>query len=158
YPSRFRSVRTCAEPAWMHAFRSGKSRNTRQGGQAMTDQPTFAFVTIGSGSYVGSTVRDLILANALHRRGFKVAVYWMMECKPELAADGIRQRMLCYAPRYHCRRPSEILDRVIAPLLFLFPLHARVRVSQGIPGYADRLLENLTRCLHETPETDPVLV
>lgn len=124
----------------------------------MTDQPTFAFVTIGSGSYVGSTVRDLILANALHRRGFKVAVYWMMECKPELAADGIKQRMLCYAPRYHFRRPSEILDRVIAPLLFLFPLHARVRVSQGIPGYADRLLENLTRCLHETPETDPVLV
>jgi glycosyltransferase involved in cell wall biosynthesis len=124
----------------------------------MNSKPTFAFVTIGSGSYVGSTVRDLILANALHRRGFKVLVYWMMECKPDLVADGIRQRMLCYGPRYHFRRPSEVLDKIIGPLLFRFPASARVRVAQGMPGYADRLLENLTRCLHETPDSDRLLV
>lgn len=124
----------------------------------MTAPPTFAFVTIGSGSYVGSTVRDLILANALHRRGFKVVVYWMMECKPELVADGIRQRMLCHGLRYHFRQPSEILDKIVGPLLFLFPARERVRVAQGMPGYVDRLLENLTRCLHRTPDPDPMLV
>lgn len=124
----------------------------------MSANPTFAFVTIGSGSYVGSTVRDIILANALHRRGFKVVVYWMMECKPELVADGIRQRMLCYGPRYHFRQPSEILDKIVGPLLFLFPARERVRIAQGMPGYVDRLLGNLTSCLHRTPDPDPMLV
>jgi hypothetical protein len=55
----------------------------------MTQNPTFAFVTIGSGSYLGSNIRDMILANALHRRGFKVLIYWMLEHKPELVADAM---------------------------------------------------------------------
>jgi hypothetical protein len=78
----------------------------------MTPNPTFAFVTIGNGSYLGSTIRDITLANALHRRGFRVAVYWMLECKPELVAEGIRQRMLCHGTRYQFQRPSEFLDRI----------------------------------------------
>lgn len=120
--------------------------------------PTFAFVTIGSGTYLGSTMRDLALANSLHRRGFKVVVYWMMECKPELVEDGIRQRLLCHGTRYHFQQPSEILDNIIGPLLFLLPVSLRVRVVQSVPGYVDRLLENLIRSLHETLDSDRLLV
>jgi glycosyltransferase involved in cell wall biosynthesis len=124
----------------------------------MNSKPTFAFVTIGNGSYLGSTVRDITLANALHRRGFKVAVYWMLECNPDLVADGIRQRMLCRATRYRFRRPSEFLDRIIGSLLYLIPLRLRVRLAQNFPGFIDRLLVNLIRSLYETPNPDRFLV
>ncbi len=124
----------------------------------MASNPTFALVTIGNGSYLGSTVRDITLANALHRRGFKVVVYWMLECVPELVADGIRQRMLCYGTRYQFQRPSEFLDRMIGALLFLIPLDSRVRFAQSLPGYIDKLLVNLIRSLYETPGADRLLV
>ncbi|MDB5753664.1 MAG: hypothetical protein JWR56_92, partial [Massilia sp.] len=54
----------------------------------MTPAPTFAFVTLGSGDFLGSTVRDLALANTLHRRGYKVVVYWMLEINREMADPG----------------------------------------------------------------------
>lgn len=125
----------------------------------MIPNPTFAFVTIGSGSYLGSTVRDLTLANHLHRRGYKVVVYWMLECNPDLVDDGIKQRILCHGTRYQFQRPSEFLDRVIGWLLFLPPLKFRVKVTQGLlTGYVDRLLKNLIQSLNETPEGDAPLV
>ncbi len=64
----------------------------------MTDKPIFAFVTIGSGSYLGSTVRDLTVAKVLHRRGFKVAIYWMMEWMPEFA--DLRDHAAIAVPRH----------------------------------------------------------
>jgi len=124
----------------------------------MNSKPTFAIVTIGNGSYLGSTVRDITLANALHRRGFRVAVYWMLECKPDLVADGIRQRMLCHGTRYRFRRPSEFLDRIIGSLLFLLPVTTRVRLVQNLPVFIDKLLVNLIRSLYETPDVDHLLV
>lgn len=123
----------------------------------MQRSQSFAFVTMGSGDYLGSTVRDLALANALHRRGYKVTVYWMMEWNKELADPGIEQRMLCYGTRYHFQQPSEFLDRVIGPLLFLLPKSVRLRIIQGRSGYVDRLLENLVRALYEHPLTDTLL-
>ncbi len=124
----------------------------------MNPNPTFAFVTVGSGSYIGSTVRDLTLANALHRRGFKVVVYWMLECNPNLVADGIPQRMLCHGTRYQFRRPSEFLDRIIGWLLFRIPLHHRTRFVQRLgDDYIDRLLQNLIRSLYESREADAAL-
>ena len=113
----------------------------------MSQAPSFAFVTMGSGGFLGSTVRDLALANALHRRGYKVAVYWMMELNEEMADPGIRQRTLCHGSRYHFRRPSQLLDRVLGPLLFLLPKKWRVRIVQGQAGYVDRLLGNLVGSL-----------
>ena len=124
----------------------------------MKSKPIFAFVTIGSGSYLGSTVRDITLANHLHRRGFKVFIYWMMEWKPELVDKGITQRLLCHGTRYQFKQPSEFMDRVIGSLLFLLPVTFRVRITQRIPGFVDRLLENLMRALHQTPESDRTLV
>ncbi len=125
----------------------------------MISNPTFAFVTIGSGSYLGSTVRDLTIANHLHRRGYKVVVYWMLECNPDFVDKGIKQRILCYGTRYQFQQPSEFLDRVIGWLLFLPPLKFRVRITQGLlVGYVDRLLKNLIQSLNETPEGDALLV
>lgn len=125
----------------------------------MINNPTYAFVTIGSGSYLGSTVRDLTLANHLHRRGNKVVVYWMLECNPDLVDEGIEQRMLCHGTRYQFQQPSEFLDRVIGGLIFLLPQKLRVRVTQGfLVSLVDRLLKNLIRSLNATPEGDALLV
>ncbi len=124
----------------------------------MTDKPTFAFVTVGTGSYLGSTVHDLTLANELGRRGFKVAIYWMLEWMPELADRGIKQRLLCHGTRYRFRRPSEFMDRVIGTIVFLAPLSLRVRFTQRSNGLVDHMLGNFIRVLHETPEADRGLV
>lgn len=121
--------------------------------------PTFGFVTIGSGSYLGSTIRDLTIANLLHRRGFKVVVYWMLECKRELVDPGITQRLLCHGTRYHFRRPSEVLDQGLGTLLFfLLPPSRRLRVIQGMNNYVDRLLTNLIGALNGPRGPDSGLV
>jgi len=121
-------------------------------------KPTFAFVTLGSGSYLGSTVRDLTLANILHRRGYKVLVYWMMEWNPELADPGIEHRLLCHGTRYQFRRPSAFMDQVVGSAAFLLPLKLRVRVTQGINGFVDRMLTHLICSLHATSDSDAGLV
>jgi glycosyltransferase involved in cell wall biosynthesis len=123
----------------------------------MNSPPSFAIVTMGSGDFLGSTVRDLALANALHRRGYKVAVYWMMEENQEMAAPEIRQRTLCHGTRYHFKRPSELLDRVLGSALFLLPKKLRVKIVQGRNGYVDRLLGNLVSSLYGQPAGDPAL-
>ncbi|RJG09593.1 glycosyltransferase family 1 protein, partial [Massilia cavernae] len=66
----------------------------------MKQAPSFAFVTMGSGDFLGSTVRDVALANTLHARGYKVSVYWMMEVNDDMPAPGIVQRVLCHGTRY----------------------------------------------------------
>ena len=120
----------------------------------MRQAPSFAFVTMGSGDFLGATVRDLALANALHRRGYKVVVYWMMEMNEEIADPGIGQRVLCHGTRYHFARPSALLDRVVGSLLFLLPKSFRVRVVQGRSGYVDRLLGNMVGALYGRPNGD----
>lgn len=123
----------------------------------METTPSFAILTMGSGDYLGSTVRDLTLANSLHRRGFKVVVYWMMEENRDLADAGIEHRMLCHGTRYHFQRPSQLLDRWLGSLLFLLPKRLRVRSIQGRAGYVDRLLANLVRSLYAQRLPDPAL-
>ncbi|WP_026354101.1 glycosyltransferase family 4 protein [Massilia niastensis] len=123
----------------------------------MSQAPVFAFVTMGSGDFLGATVRDLALANMLHRRGYKVVVYWMMETNEEMADPGIVQRVLCHGTRYHFGRPSWLLDRVLGRLLFLLPKPFRVRVVQGRSGYVDRLLGNMVGALYGRAEGDRAL-
>lgn len=123
----------------------------------MSEGPVFAFVTMGSGDFLGATVRDLALANALHRRGYKVAVYWMMETNEEMADQGIVQRILCHGTRYHFARPSWLLDAVLGRLLFLLPKAFRVRVVQGRSGYVDRLLGNLVSAMFGSVDGDAAL-
>lgn len=123
----------------------------------MTSRPVFAIVTIGSGAYLGSTVHDLTIANALRRRGYKVVVYWMLEETPGLVAEGVGQRILCHGTRYQFSRPSELLDRVVGGLVFLLPRKWRMAVAQGIPGFVENLMCNLVRSLYCYEETDVAL-
>ncbi|MES2759885.1 MAG: glycosyltransferase family 4 protein [Pseudomonadota bacterium] len=123
----------------------------------MTQTASFAFVTMGSGDFLGSTVRDLALANALHRRGYRVVVYWMMEVNEDMVDAGVQQRVLCHGTRYHFARPSGVLDRVLGSLLFMLPRRLRVRVVQGGAGYVERLLGNLVGSLYGRPGGDRAL-
>jgi glycosyltransferase involved in cell wall biosynthesis len=124
---------------------------------AMTKTASFAFVTMGSGDFLGSTVRDLALANALHRRGYRVTVYWMMEANEDMVDPGVQQRVLCHGTRYHFAQPSGLLDRVVGSLLFMLPQRLRVRVVQGSAGYVERLLGNLIGSLYGRPGGDRAL-
>ncbi|MFC0134713.1 glycosyltransferase family 4 protein [Massilia eurypsychrophila] len=123
----------------------------------MTKTASFAFVTMGSGDFLGSTVRDLALANALHRRGYRVTVYWMMEANEDMVDPGVQQRVLCHGTRYHFAQPSGLLDRVVGSLLFMLPQRLRVRVVQGSAGYVERLLGNLIGSLYGRPGGDRAL-
>lgn len=123
----------------------------------VTSRPKFAIVTIGSGSYLGSTVHDATLANALRRRGYEVVVYWMLEETPELLAEGVEQRMLCHGTRYQFSRPSEFMDRVIGRIAFRLPRKLRRAVAQGVPGFVENLMRNLVRSLFCYERTDVAL-
>ncbi|MGA2497204.1 MAG: glycosyltransferase family 4 protein [Tepidisphaeraceae bacterium] len=121
------------------------------------DTPVFGFLAFTSGSFEGAIIRDMRLANELHRRGFKVVIYWMMERNRELVDKGIRQRMLCNGMRYQFRRPSGIFER-IGRILSVFPARLRREFMQRRPDYVDQLMGNYVRSLCDGPESDPRLV
>src|SRR5437660_1662940 len=73
-------------------------------------KPVFGFLAFTSGAYEGAIIRDMRLANALHRRGYKVVIYWMMETNRELVDQGIRQYVFCNGVRFHFQRPSRIME------------------------------------------------
>jgi len=104
-------------------------------------QPVFAFLAFTSGSYEGAIIRDIRLANSLHRRGFKVHVYWMMESNPDLVADGINQRVLMRGTRYLRYPPSRWLD-ALGMCRRIWNAQRRRRFMQQHPGLTVRLLTN----------------
>ncbi|HTW94556.1 MAG TPA: glycosyltransferase family 4 protein [Tepidisphaeraceae bacterium] len=106
--------------------------------------PVFAFLAFTSGSYEGAIIRDMRLANDLHRRGFTVFVYWMMETNRELVDRGIRQRILCRNTRYQTRSPSGLLD-CAGKILAIYPAQRRRRFAQQHPDYVGRLMCNFVR-------------
>jgi len=120
-------------------------------------QPVFAFLAFTSGSFEGAIIRDMRLANALHRRHYNVVVYWMMEHNRELVDHGIRQRMLCRGTRYQFRRPSVIADR-LGGVFFALPASVRREFVQRHPDYVDRLMRHLCRNICDGGESDPALV
>lgn len=121
-------------------------------------RPTFAFLTVGSGTFPGSMARDLAIANVLHRRGYKVAIYWMLAWSRELAEPGIVQRLLCHGSRYRFRRPSEWLDRVVGGTAFRTPTALRRRLGRYLGADPERVQENLVRVLYDGPDADRALV
>lgn len=119
--------------------------------------PVFAFLAFTSGSYEGAIIRDMRLANALHRRGLKVVVYWMMERNPDLVDPGIPQRMLCRGLRYRFKKPIGVLDALAAPL-FTLPARMRREFIQRHPGFADTILTNFCRVISGDGERDAGVV
>lgn len=116
--------------------------------------PVFGFLAFTSGSFEGAIIRDMRLANELHRRGFKVVIYWMMERNVELVARGIRQRTLVGGLRYQFTRPSWLIERV-GRLLRLFPPERRREFMQRHPDYVDRIMTNCARSICAGGADDP---
>jgi glycosyltransferase involved in cell wall biosynthesis len=109
-------------------------------------KPVFAFLAVTSGSYEGAIIRDCRLANELHRRGFRVLVYWMMETNRDLLDPAIPQRILCRGLRYHADRPSNLRDWA-GRIVGIYPAQRRRRFMQQHTGYVDRLTTNLVRAV-----------
>lgn len=120
-------------------------------------EPVFGFLAFTSGSYEGAIIRDMRLANDLHRRGFKVHIYWMMEKNPELVDAGIPQSMLCRGLRYQFRRPSGLMDQV-ARVFKLFPAARRRLFIAQHPEFVARLLGNLMYVICDGGRSDPKLL
>src|SRR5258706_3084595 len=109
-------------------------------------QPVFGFVAFTSGAYEGAIIRDMRLANALHRRGYRVVIYWMMERNPELVDKGIPQRVLCNGMRFQFQRPSRVMDYA-GRALRIMPAARRRRFMQEHPNYVNRLMSNFCRAI-----------
>lgn len=120
-------------------------------------EPVFGFMAFTSGSFEGAIIRDMRLANALHRRGYKVVIYWMMERNSELVDEGIPQRQLCNGMRYQFARPSGLFEK-LGKLLSFFPAKKRREFAQRHPDYVDRLMSNCCRCICDGGQSDPKLV
>src|SRR5687767_15961716 len=96
--------------------------------------PVFAFLALTSGSYEGAIIRDMRLANELHRRGYKVVIYWMVERNADLVDPGITQRILCRGIRYQFKKPSSIMD-ALGVTYSIFPPKMRREFLQRHPDY-----------------------
>jgi len=119
--------------------------------------PVFAFLAFTSGSYEGAIIRDMRLANDLHRRGFKVHIYWIMEKNPDLVDKGIAQTWLLSGLRYQFKRPSRLLD-FLGRCLGIFPAHRRRLFLNQHPGYVAGLMGNLMRVICDKGHGDPGLL
>ena len=115
--------------------------------------PVFGFLAFTSGSFEGAIIRDMRLANALHARGHKVVIYWMMDRNPDLVARGITQRMLCRGTRYQFKKPCGVMDKLSAPF-FAMPADLRRTFMQRHPDYLDRLMTNLCRAICDGGQSD----
>jgi glycosyltransferase involved in cell wall biosynthesis len=119
--------------------------------------PVFGFLAFTSGSYEGAIIRDMRLANELHRRGFAVRIYWLMEQNSDLVDEGVPQSMLARALRYQFRRPSGLMDSV-ARVFSLFPAARRRLFLNQHPDLVFRLMGNLMHVICDGGRSDPGLL
>jgi glycosyltransferase involved in cell wall biosynthesis len=119
--------------------------------------PVFGFLAVTSGSFEGAVIRDMRLANELHRRGFPVVVYWMVQQNASLVAPGIRQRVLARAMRYAGKRPTGI-GELAGAAFDLLPRERRIAFLQTQPGVARRLARNLINVVCDGGQGDRRLV
>jgi glycosyltransferase involved in cell wall biosynthesis len=121
------------------------------------DAPVFGFLAVTSGSFEGAIIRDMRLANELHRRGFRVVVYWVLQRNPALVDPGIQQRVLCSALRYGRPRPTR-LGALAGRLFDRLPAHRRIQVLQTWPDMATRVARNFCNVLCDGGASDPAVV
>ncbi|HSI37435.1 MAG TPA: glycosyltransferase family 4 protein [Tepidisphaeraceae bacterium] len=120
-------------------------------------EPVFAFLAFTSGSFEGAIIRDMRLANDLHRRGFKVHVYWMMERNPELVDKGIPQTWLVRGLRYQFKKPSGLMDWLGRGLAIIPAQRRRLFINQH-PEWIAKLAGNLMRVICDRGRSDPGLL
>src|ERR1700743_488692 len=95
--------------------------------------PVFGFVFLG-GSVNGAQILEVRLANELHRRGFPVHVWWVVD-RPDRStlAAGISERWLFHTFRYATGRTSGMLDALGRLTTSLVKERWRNVLSQRIP-------------------------
>jgi glycosyltransferase involved in cell wall biosynthesis len=94
----------------------------------------------------------------LHRRGFKVFVYWMLERNEELVDNGITQRVLCNAMRWQFRRPSAAMD-LLGRSMNRLPAYMRRNSFRLFPTFwLDMLMSNFISALCAGIEKDRGLI
>jgi hypothetical protein len=118
----------------------------------------FGFVLLG-GSLNGAQIRDIRLANELHRRGYPVVAWWVVD-RPDVSPldDGIEERWLFHSFRYATGRPSGLLDT--AGRLTCRVLNDRIRsaIAQKIPWLVAGTLRGIIRQVCQGVESDPRLI
>lgn len=123
----------------------------------MAEQPVFAFLAFTSGSYEGAIIRDMRLANDLHRRGYPVHIYWLMERNDELVDAGVPQHMLARGTRFLFKKPSGFFDG-LGKLGALVPAQRRRLFINQHPEFGKRLMGNLMRNICDGGRSDPRLL
>jgi glycosyltransferase involved in cell wall biosynthesis len=119
----------------------------------MSSPSVFAFLAFTSGSYEGAIIRDMRLANELHRRGFKVVVYWYMENNRDLLSPQIPQRILVGSLRYLRPKPSTFSELLEYPVKIIPPARRR-RFMQQHPAMVARGLTSFVNSMCDG--SDPV--
>lgn len=120
--------------------------------------PRFGFVLLG-GSLNGAQIRDIRLANELHRRGYPVRVWWVVD-RPRsspLNAE-IPERWLFHSFRYATGRVSASLDLAGKVSCRLLSDNLRSALAQRIPWLVGGTLRGLIKIVCRGAETDPALI
>jgi glycosyltransferase involved in cell wall biosynthesis len=113
-------------------------------------KPVFGFLAFTSGSYEGAIVRDMRLANSLHRRGFKVVIYWAMETNRGLVDPAIQQTYFLRGARYLRSKPSVWMER-LGRLGEIYPQQRRRRFLQQHPDVVASSLANFVASMCDAP-------
>ncbi len=120
--------------------------------------PVFGFVFLG-GSVNGAQILEVRLANELHRRGFPVHAWWIVD-KPDRSplTPGIPERWLFHSFRYATGRVSGTLDAI--GMLFSSVISERWRsaLSQQIPWMVAGTLRGMIKVVCEGVGTDQRLI
>jgi glycosyltransferase involved in cell wall biosynthesis len=125
--------------------------------RAMPMQPTIGFLTVSGNGYGGATIRDVRLAQALQRRGYRCVIYWLLGHTPSLLGGSLPSRQLCTGARFLRRRPLPVTDFLLRNL-DLRSERARHRAEQSHPRMQARALANFCDVLASPGTGDRGLV
>ncbi|MFO1041972.1 MAG: glycosyltransferase family 4 protein [Planctomycetaceae bacterium] len=118
----------------------------------------FGFLLLG-GTLNGAQIHDIRLANELHRRGFRVCVWWVVD-RPSASPlnPGIEERFLFHSFRYASGRISPLLDQLGKLSCWLLTDKVRSAISQRIPWCVSGTLRGLIKAVCQGIESDVKLV
>lgn len=126
-----------------------------------TTQPyktVFGFVLLG-GSINGALIHDIRLANELHRRGYPVRVWWVVD-RPDISplSKGIPERWLFHSFRYATGAVSGVLDCVGKLACSVMSERRRSALAQRVPWMVGGTLRGLIKFVCAGVESDPHLI
>lgn len=120
--------------------------------------PSFGFVLLG-GSLNGAQIRDIRLANELHRRGYPVRVWWVVDRPHSSPLDAeIPEHWLFHSFRYATGRVSPSLDLAGKLSCRFLSDSLRSALAQRIPWLVGGTLRGLIQIVCRGVETDPGLI